>query len=80
MMIRLLDFNTQLQTKTAIFQVQMYGIDKQGQSVSILMNDFRPFFLLWETIIGMKMRLPRSWNLSIHILEKKYWENTGNVS
>ena len=46
MRIRLLDFHTQLQTKTAVFQVQMYGIDKLGQSVSILVNDYRPFFFV----------------------------------
>ena len=45
-MIRLLDFHTQLQTKTAIFQVQLYGIDKLGQSVVLLVNDFKPFFFV----------------------------------
>jgi DNA polymerase elongation subunit (family B) len=46
MRIRLLDFNTQMQSKTNEFQVQLYGIDSSGQSVAILVNDYRPFFFI----------------------------------
>jgi DNA polymerase elongation subunit (family B) len=46
MRIRLLDSNTILSHGSAKFQVQLFGINQQGQSVAILVDDFLPFFFV----------------------------------
>ena len=74
MRIRLLDFHTQMQAKTSIFQVQLYGINLLGESVAIIVNDFRPFFFImgnetWTThIVSLFLEC-------IYVsLGKKIWE------